>query len=102
MGRFKKVLPSKAYEKWESEARVDVLRQLAEDFRPFKIISGPVHVGAIFYYKGVQPDLSGCLESVGDCLEGIIWENDRLIKSWDGSRLIHELVNPYTVVTVEW
>jgi Holliday junction resolvase RusA-like endonuclease len=65
-------------------------------------LSCPVRVEVHAYYKGPKPDLSGCLESVGDCLEGIIWANDGEIMSWDGSRVHHDLDNPRTEVIVKW
>ena len=91
------ILPSKAYSAWEKEAR-----KVAWESAIVPPLSCPVHIEAHFYYKGQQPDLSGCCESVGDCLEGIIYANDRQIYSWDGSRLHHNLENPRTVVTVRW
>ena len=100
-GKMKKVLPSLAYLEWEKEARTDALLQLVK-YPGFRTLSCPVHVSAVFYYKGQQPDLSGCLESVGDCLEGIIWENDKQIESWDGSRLYHDKSNPRTNISVWW
>jgi hypothetical protein len=98
VGRFKKVLPSKAYGKWECQAR----GQFIIDHFGFKTITVPCRVQAIIYFKGPKPDLSGCLESIGDCLEGLMWENDGLIESWDGSRLIHCLDNPRVELTVRW
>lgn len=95
-GKFKTVLPSKSYCEWEKQARDAVKLQ------DYQIMEGPISVEAHIYYKGPQPDLSGCLESIGDCLENIIWDNDRQIISWDGSRLHHEINNPRTEVIVKW
>jgi len=97
-GRFKIVLPSVAYCEWEKQARASLV---AYQQRYFPVI-GPVSVEANIYYSGQQPDLSGCLESIGDCLEGIMWENDKQIVSWDGSRLHHDLKNPRTEVIMRW
>lgn len=96
-GRFTKVLPSEAYERWEKEAR-----RCASPGSRVAPLNCTVEVEAHFYYRGPKPDLSGCLESVGDALEGLIWANDTLIKSWDGSRLHHDLRNPRTEITVRW
>lgn len=93
-GNFKRVLPSKAYELWEAAARVGLMGH--------KPVSCPVSVEAHIYYKGPRPDLSGCLESVGDCLQGVVWVNDAQIESWDGSRLHHDIENPRTEITVRW
>lgn len=97
-GRFKTVLPSKAYCTWEKIAREAILEQLESGFQP---LSNLLHVVVTAYYKGQQPDLSGVLESVGDCIEGFVWENDKQIMSWDGSRLFHDLSDPHTEVTVK-
>ena len=97
-GRFKRVLPSKAYCEWEQNVRAD-LSMYAFFKDP---ISCPVSVEGHIYFKGQRPDLSGALESIGDALEGMIWENDRQIESWDGSRLYHDLNNPRTEITVRW
>lgn len=96
-GRFKKVLPSKAYEAWEKQARGAMWGKAI-----IPPLTCPVHVEAHFYYKGNQPDLSGAMESIADCLEGIIWADDGQIVSWDGSRLHHDLKNPRTEIKLEW
>jgi len=86
------VLPSEAYQRWE--------RAAASALVGLKPVAEPVHVLATIYYRGRRPDLSGALESIGDCLEGICWENDGQIVSWDGSRLHHDPKNPRTRVEV--
>lgn len=100
-GKFTKVLPSKAYITWEEQARGAVSMQWPYD-QPFSFIEKPVAVNAQIYYKGQQPDLSGCLESIGDAMEGYLWANDKQIISWDGSRLHHNKKNPRTEITVEY
>ena len=99
-GKFKTVLPSKAYCAWEKQARLvasEILHGTLE--APF---GGDIkNVKVTAYYKGQQPDLSGVLESVADCLEKIIWTDDKNIIAWDGSRLYHDLKNPRTEVEVE-
>ena len=97
-GKFKKSLPSEAYVEWEKQARADFIM----NHRRFPVITTECHVCATIFYKGQRPDLSGAMESIGDCLEGLVWENDRLIESWDGTRLIKDNKNPRTVVVVEW
>ena len=96
-GKFTVVLPSKTYEKWENQARLSIAIQL----RGHEPTEQNVHVRALIYYKGPRPDLSGCLESVGDCLEGFLWVNDKQIVSWDGSRLYHNLQDPRTEITMK-
>jgi len=96
-GPFKKVLPQKAYEAWEKRARQSLWGTAI-----VPPICVPCAVKATFYYRGKKPDLSGAMESIADCLQGIIWADDGLIESWDGSRMVHDKENPRTEVTVEW
>lgn len=96
-GPYKKVLPSKAYTVWEAAARSYLLSRGQRT-----LLECPVAVEAHVYYRGRRPDLSGALESLGDCLEGIIWLNDGQIESWDGSRLHHDKDNPRTELIVRW
>lgn len=91
------IIPSTAYRKWEKQARKCSIEQGGN-----RKLTCDVHVKVSAFYKGQRPDLSGVLESVGDCLEGIVWVNDRQIVSWDGSCLIHDKDNPRTWVTVSW
>ncbi len=91
------IQPSKAYDKWETAARESLYSQ---GWR-LKVLTVAIQVKATIYFKGQRPDLSGSMESIGDCLEGIVWENDRQIESWDGTRLIHCLDHPRTEVEVE-
>ncbi len=93
------ILPSKAYSKWEKEARKEAWLVWPKGFL---LVDCPIHVEAHFYYKGNKPDLSGACESIADCLEGIFWVNDGLIDSWDGSRLHWDKVNPRTELIVRW
>jgi len=92
------LIPSKAYLKWEKLARIEAWRQLPRGWTP---VTGPVHIIATIYYKGRRPDLSGAMESVGDCMEKILYANDSQIESWDGTRLFHDLENPRTYVTMK-
>lgn len=91
------LIPSKAYSEWEKQARAHAWSQAI-----ITPLSCPVWVEAHFYCKGQLPDLSGACESIGDCLEGILYQNDKQIFSWDGSRVFHDLKNPRTEVTVRW
>ncbi len=92
------ITPGKAYKKWEPLARLAIRTQLPVGF---KIITEPITVKMLAYFKGARPDLCGAEESIGDCLEGLVWEDDRQIVSWDGSRCIHDLKNPRTEVFIE-
>ncbi len=91
-GKYPKLLPSKAYVRWEEAFRQEL--KLACYQKRIKPTDKPVHVQAVFYYKGREPDLSGCMESLADACEGILWENDGQIVSWDGTRKVHDKKNP--------
>lgn len=91
-GKFKKVLPSRAYKNWEKQARNFITEQMILNNILYRFpIETQISVKATIYFKGPRMDLSGAMESIGDCLEGLIWKNDRQIESWDGSRLIRDL-----------
>ena len=97
---FQVIHPSTAYLKWEKAARQVIVDQIPFGFEP---LTCPVTVKMLAYFKGRKPDLSGAMESVGDCLEGFIWIDDTWIESWHGdSRVIHDLKNPRTELTVYW
>jgi len=102
------ILPSAAYKKWEKQARKeawaqinygDLLAELTEVWFPIEV---PVHIKAFFYYKGNKPDLAGAMESISDCLQGVVWADDGQIESWDGSRTRHDLKNPRTEISISW
>ena len=91
------ILPSQAYQKWEKIAAPAAKIQYPHS----EPIISPVCVRAIAYIRGIEPDLSGMTESVGDCLEKAeIIKNDRQIKSWDGSRVYRDKDNPRTIVEI--
>ena len=55
----------------------------------------PVNVSAAFYRDKLTGDAVGYYQALADALEeGRIVENDRLIVSWDGSRLLKDAKNP--------
>ncbi|MDY6893850.1 MAG: RusA family crossover junction endodeoxyribonuclease [Thermotogota bacterium] len=94
------IISSKAYRRWEKEARESIHMQMLQ--KNADLIEHPVEIEAQIYYKGNRPDLSGCLESIGDCLEGVVIKNDRQIISWDGSRVYYDKNNPRTELSLFW
>lgn len=98
-GRKKTNLPSEAYMEWESSARNRFIMMCRA---PFPVFACNCHVQAVFYYTGQEFDLSGALESIGDCFEKLLWKNDRQIVSWDGSRKYRVKDNPRVEIMVEW
>jgi Holliday junction resolvase RusA-like endonuclease len=110
------VLPSKANETW---ARAAVLQMRSEYHRstvlavdpaagkltldrPLGPINTPVKVAATFYRDANRGDLIGYMQALADALEaaGVV-ENDRLIVSWDGTRMLVDRHAPRVEVTVE-
>jgi len=91
------ILPSKAYKTYRS----DFLTQARRPLSPIQI---PIWVKAIYVLPDRRwwPDLVGLLQATGDCLEdaGVI-EDDKLIRSWDQSRIAElDKDNPRAVITV--
>jgi len=100
-------LSSTVYLEWERVAREAATEQLVLCSRLFhnfgKLpLDCPVSVKAVAYCKGVLPDLSGMLESVGDCLQGVVWKDDKQIVSWDGSRVIRDKEHQRTEIEVTY
>lgn len=105
VGRFRKVLPSKAWEHWVKHARVqgtmdatDMTWHYTERMLPLAV---PLHITAIFYRDARRGDLVGYMQGLADLLEkrGVI-ANDRQLVNWDGTRLDLDRDNPRTEVTL--
>jgi Holliday junction resolvase RusA-like endonuclease len=91
-GRYPRLIPSKAHRKWEREFQSELKAECLK--RGIKPTEKPVAVSAKFFWKGPEPDLSGLCESLADACEGILWNDDKQIRSWDGSRKYHDKENP--------
>lgn len=61
----------------------------------------PINVRATFYRDKNLGDLVGYMQMIADCLEkaGVV-VNDRLIESWDGTRMTKDAENPRTELEV--
>jgi Holliday junction resolvase RusA-like endonuclease len=92
-----RILPSKQYLQWDRDARVHLLMTWREP-----VIHAEVNCKALFYRDALTGDATGYYQALADTLEkaGVI-HNDRLIVSWDGSRLMKDAVNPRVEVTIE-
>lgn len=97
-GRFTKVLPSEAYERWEAAALPQL--RIARAGRP--PIAEPVNVKATFYRDANRGDAVGYYQALADALEraGVL-ENDRLIVSWDGTRMSKDAQRPRVELEIE-
>lgn len=96
-----RMLPSKQVVEWNRAAQlhlIPVLQQLS--WHP-NGITDEVNCCALFYRHALVGDAVGFYQALADALEeaGIV-ENDRLIVSWDGSRMLKDAANPRIEVTL--
>jgi Holliday junction resolvase RusA-like endonuclease len=91
------IMPSKRAKSW-AKAAVPQLRQ--QDTAPDPI-DRPVNVAALVYRERAVGDLVNYLQAIADALEaaGVV-RNDRLIVSWDGSRLLKDKARPRVEVVI--
>lgn len=96
-GRLK-VNPSPQFLAYQEQA----LWQLdAFSRRSWVPIAHPVSVEARFYRDRNTGDLIGYMQALADVLEKArVLSNDRMIESWDGTRLDKDAVRPRVEVTV--
>ena len=96
-GRYHKVLPSKAYERYEKDAKPFLHGRGAK-------LNRPCEVAALFYMNTRRKvDLTNLLEALDDVLvthEVLEDDNSRIIVSHDGSRVLHDPKHPRTEVTI--
>ncbi len=95
-GRFPKILQSTAYLNWNMIAKLQLMK-----IRPAPL-DVPMNCRATFYREALTGDAVGYYQALADTLEnaGII-TNDKLIVSWDGSRLQKDAAYPRVVVILE-
>lgn len=102
VGRFCKVLPSKAFVEWNETAQIYLNRVRAASPMWLRDSKGrQVNCCATFYRKTDTGDATGFYQGLADALqEARIIENDKLIVSWNGSRLLKDAMNPRIEVTL--
>ena len=95
-------MPSKAYMEWDRQAIVLCLLAKMHLGRSKFPVRAEVNCCALFYREALTGDAVGYYQALADTLEkaGIV-ENDRLIVSWDGSRVLKDAKNPRVEVTLE-
>jgi hypothetical protein len=99
-------MPSKAFTEWNAVAQLWLLEARSSWQRANKawgaIFTTPVNCCAIFYRETRTGDAVGYYQALADALEEArIVENDKLIVSWDGSRLEKDKINPRVEVHLE-
>ena len=98
-GRYRKLIPSEAYERYEEDAK---------PFLPGRglKLNRPCEVMALFYMKTRRKvDLTNLLEALDDTLvkhEVLEDDNSKIIVSHDGSRVLHDPKNPRTEVMIRF
>jgi Holliday junction resolvase RusA-like endonuclease len=84
------LLPSAQAKRWASIA----VYQLADQWR-YEPMTVATHVKATFYRERAAGDLVNFMQALADALEAAkVVTNDRLIESWDGTRLDKDANNP--------
>ena len=91
---------SVAHEEWNAAMQLWLAK--VRTGCPFGLPLGtPVHVSALFYRHADVGDLNGYQQALGDALEqGRIIANDKLIHSWDGTRLLKDAARPRIEVQI--
>lgn len=102
-GRFPKVMPSDAFKVWNANAQ-HFLGEVTHRWPavcPFPITK-LVNCRALFYRHALVGDACGYYQALADALEEArVVENDRLIVSWDGSRMLKDAADPRIEITLE-
>jgi len=99
-GRYPKLLPSEAYERYTKAAKPF----LQTIYRTVGSVASPVNLKCVFYLdRRRKGDLAGYLQAVQDLLveTGILADDNRnIVASVDGSAVLYDKENPRTEITV--
>lgn len=101
VGKFSKILPSKAYMDWEKTALSIMAPHVARQSSLLPL-SLDLNCEALIYRDAERGDACNYYQAIADMLQkaGVI-RNDVLIRQWDGSRLLKDAARPRIVVTLE-
>lgn len=96
-----RIIQSKAYSAYEKVALRQIAAQIGEGF---EVMSGTYNVQCLFYMATRRKtDLTNLLEAADDCLvrAGVLLDdNNTVIASHDGSRVLYDKVNPRTEILI--
>lgn len=110
------MLPSKAYEDWNAgvwramRSTGQLVRTVSVDESGIPTarwawpnpISVPVNCRALIHRETKVGDAVGYYQAIADTLEDLgVVENDRLIVSWDGTRLLKDAKDPRVEIVLE-
>ncbi len=100
-GANPRILPSPQFSAWNRMAQMQLAKYRVTGANWFHFCGVPVNVQALFYRDKLTGDAVGYYQALADALEeGGIVENDRLIVSWDGSRLMKDAKNPRVEIEI--
>lgn len=110
---YAKVIPSEAFTEWFRNAmtQTPILCTMARDQGAELPIDEPVNVRALIYRERDDGDAVNYYQAIGDFLQAArltrpkrngagILSDDRLIRCWDGSRLLKDPKNPRIQVEI--
>lgn len=93
---------SDTYKAWEARAQ-QAARQQLQQIQILKPLGNEFKLEVKAYMKGNLMDLDAVHTSVMDCLEGIVWINDKQVKRFsEDSGVWRDTKYPRTEVTVRW
>jgi Holliday junction resolvase RusA-like endonuclease len=94
-------IASKAYRAWNKSAQMYLMVFRTKCLVPLPL-KMPVNCRALFYQTQDVADANNLYAALADALqEGRIIENDKQIRSWDGSRMFIDKQNPRCDVFLE-
>lgn len=101
VGKFSKILPSKAYLDWEKSALVELAPHIGR-LRHLLPLAFEMSCQASIYRDAERGDACNYYQAIADMLQkaGII-ANDVLIRHWDGSRLLKDAAQPRIVLILQ-
>lgn len=100
-GGRQRIIPSKPFEQWNKYAQFQLAKWRSETGhgQPLEV---NLNCRTIFYLEANSGDILNYQQAVADALqEGLVVKNDSQFKSFDGSRLRLDRVNPRVEITLE-
>lgn len=97
-----KQMPSHSFAAWNRLAQASLACVRSRHLHTWFPITEPINCRALFYRDAERGDAVGYYQALADALEDArILDNDSLVVSWDGSRLLKDRTNPRIEVHLE-
>jgi Holliday junction resolvase RusA-like endonuclease len=97
-GKFKKIVPSEQYIRWQASA----VPQMRVAWAGRVAVNYPVNVRAVFYRDANRGDLIGYMQALADALQTArVLEDDRFVVSWDGTRMRVDRKRPRVEIEID-